>query len=516
MIVATKGATESENLAPDSGVIIKSDKSSVSEPTEKKNLRLHWDLNVSMDAWGPPCDVEDDASEKDVKGVIPNPMAPRESEHIDGSKDHLDGFAASVGQENFSSPCGPKAEAAARNGNKFKSGYNSPLEDGELREPNRRGKNKVEDGGFSSMAESTDNKMKDSDKGILAETNLGPLERKFHDALRIEEAHDIRDIEKNDVARISDLHLKKRSSSSRRFVPKPFKELPSHDGIPRTRSDDNEELSMAPYNCFGRHDRSSGRGYFSGSGSRPPYVLEPPHPENLGVMGRIDQSGSGSGQGSQPDGYVRKRFSNGGYRGGRFSNGGDRVMRGRHGDNNQFSGRMHNWRSGNRRERRNSPVFRRSRRRSPVPWNGGDRLSHPHDGFRAEERMMESVRFPFQERFLEDQEIGFMSPPRNRMPPPRFDERRSHDSGTNRNSFRGRRFGLGQRHDAGRSLRRLNSDNNNNFIPFRRQRILDDVEDSTGGNKFEMRQQQTRRADITEDGGDDVAGSGFAKESQWV
>ncbi|WZZ89117.1 LOW QUALITY PROTEIN: hypothetical protein YC2023_117696 [Brassica napus] len=272
---------------------------------------------------------------------------------------------------------------------------------------------------------------------------------------------------------------------------------------------------MAPYNCFGRHDRSSGRGYFSGSGSRPPYVLEPPHPENLGVMGRIDQSGSGSGQGSQPDGYVRKRFSNGGYRGGRFSNGGDRVMRGRHGDNNQFSGRMHNWRSGNRRERRNSPVFRRSRRRSPVPWNGGDRLSHPHDGFRAEERMMESVRFPFQERFLEDQEIGFMSPPRNRMPPPRFDERRSHDSGTNRNSFRGRRFGLGQRHDTGRSLRRLNSDNNNNFIPFRRQRRFDDVEDSTGGNKFEMTQQQTRRADITEYGGDDVAGSGFAKESQW-
>ncbi|KAF2576082.1 hypothetical protein F2Q70_00004603, partial [Brassica cretica] len=372
------------------------------------------------------------------------------------------------------------AEAAARNGNKFKSGYNSPLEDGELREPYHRGKNKVEDGGFSSMAENNDNKMKDSDKGILADSNLGPFERKSHDALRVGEAHDRRDVEKNDVARISDLHLKKRSSSSR------------------------------------RHDRSSGRGYFSGSGSRPPYVLEPPHPENLGMMGSFDQSGSGTGQGSQPDGYVRKRFSNGGYRGGRFSNGGDRVMRGRHGDNNQFSGRMHNWRSGNRRERHNSPVFRRSRRRSPVPWNSGDRLSHPHDGFRAEERMTESVRFPFQERFLEDQEIGFMSPPRNRMPPPRFDERRSHDSGTNRNSFRGRRFGLGQRHDAGRSLRRLNSDNNNNFIPFRRQRRFDDVEDSTGGKKFEMRQQQTRRADITEDGGDDVAGSGFAKESRWV
>ncbi|KAF2576080.1 hypothetical protein F2Q70_00004601 [Brassica cretica] len=283
------------------------------------------------------------------------------------------------------------------------------------------------------------------------------------------------------------------------------------------RSDDNEELSMAPYKCFGRHDRSSGRGYFSGSGSRPPYVLEPPHPENLGMMGGFDHSGSGSGQGSQPDGYVRKRFSNGGYRGGRFrrsSNGGDRVLRGRHGDNNQFYGRMHNWMSGNRRGRGNSPVFRRSRSRSPVPWNGGDRLSHPHDGFRAEERMMESVRFPFQERFFEDQKIGFMSPPRNRMPLPRFDERRSHDSGTNRNSFRGRRFGLGQRHYAGRSLRRLNSGNSNNFIPFRRQRRFDDVEDSTGGNKFEMRQEQTRRADVTEDGGDDFAGSGFAKESR--
>ncbi|KAL0646171.1 hypothetical protein Bca4012_044462 [Brassica carinata] len=433
MIIATKGASESENLAPDSGVVIKSDKSSVSEPTEKKNLRLHWDLNVSMDAWGPPCDVEDDASEKDVKGAITNPMPPRESEPIDG-------FVVSAGQEKFSSACGPKAEAAARNGNKFKSGYNSPLEDGELREPYRRGKNKVEDEGFFSMAENNDNKMNDSGKRILAETKLGPLERKSHDALRIGEAHDRRDVEKNDVAHMNDLHLKKRSSSSSR------------------RSDDNEELSMAPYKCFGRHDRSSGRGYFSGSGSRPPYVLKPPHPENLGMMGGFDHSGSGSGQGSQPDGYVRKRFSNGGYRGGRFrrsSNGGDRVLRGRHGDNNQFYGRMHNWMSGNKRGRGNSPVFRRSRSRSPVPWNGGDRLSHPHDEFRAEERMMESMRFSFQERFFEDQEIG--------------------------------------EGDAKE----------------------DDVEDSAGGNNFEMMQEQTRRADVTEDGGDDVAGSGFARDS-WV
>ncbi|WZZ20917.1 hypothetical protein YC2023_122304 [Brassica napus] len=516
MIIATKGASESENFAPDSGVVIKPDKSSVSEPTEKKNLRLHWDLNVSMDAWGPPCDVENDASEKDVKGAITNPMPPRVSQPIDG-------FVVSAGQEKFSSACGPKAEAAARNGNKFKSGYNSPLEDGELREPYRRGENKVEDEGFYSMAENNDNKMNDSGKGILAETKLGPLERKSYDELRIGEAHNRRDVEKNDVARMNDLHLKKRSSSSsRRFVLRPSKELPSHDAIPRTRQvfsfhASSLELSMAPYKCFGRYDRSSGRGYFSGSGSRPPYVLEPRNPENLGMMGGFDQSGSGSGQGSQPDGYVRKRFSNGGYRGGRFrrsSNVGDRLLRGRHGDNNQFYGRIHNWMSGNRRGRGNSPVFRRSRSRSPVPWNGGDRLSHPHDGFRAEERMMESVRFPFQERFLEDQEIGFMSPPRNRMPLLGFDERRSHDSGTNHNSFRGRRFGLGQRHDARRSLRRLNSGNSNNFIPSRRQRRFDDVEDNTGGNKFEMRQQQTRRADVTEDGGDDVAGSGFAKESR--
>ena len=43
----------------------------------------------------------------------------------------------------------------------------------------------------------------------------------------------------------------------------------------------------------------------------------------------------------------------------------------------------------------------------------------------------------------------------------------------------------------------------------------DDVEDSAGGNNFEMMQEQTRRADVTEDGGDVVAGSGFARDS-WV
>ncbi|KAF8113151.1 hypothetical protein N665_0055s0016 [Sinapis alba] len=528
MVIATKGASESENLAPDSGVVIKSEKPSASEPTKKKNFRLHWDLNVSMDAWDPPCDVEDDASEKDVTGAMTKPMPPRENEPIDGSKDHLDGFVVSAGQERFSAPGVHKAEAAARNGNEFKSGYNSPLEDGELREPYRWRKNKVEDREiepedeeFYSMAESNDNKMKDSGKGISEETKLGPLKYKSHDALRIGEARDRRDIEKRSSS----------SSSSRRFVSKPFKELPSHDAIPRTRQvislfntslltpqwsffvcfryDDHEELSMDPYKFSGRHDRSSGRGYFSGSGSRPHYVFEPPHHDDLGMMGGFDQSGSGSGQGSQPNGYVGNRFSNGGYRGGRsfrrFSNGGDRVLRGSHGDNNQFSGRMHNWMSGNMRERGNSPVFRRSRSRSPVQWNGRDVLPPRHDGFRAEERMMERERFPFQKRFLEDQEIGFISPPRNRMPSPRFVERRSYDSGANHNSFmRERSFGLGQRYDAGSSLRRVNADNRNNYIPFRRQRTFDGVEESTGGNNFEMRQQQTRRADVTEDGGDDV------------
>ncbi|KAG2275484.1 hypothetical protein Bca52824_058039 [Brassica carinata] len=79
----------------------------------------------------------------------------------------------------------------------------------------------------------------------------------------------------------------------------------------------------------------------------------------------------------------------------RSSNGGDRVLRGRHGDNNQFYGRMHNWMSGNKRGRGNSPVFRRSRSRSPVPWNGGDRLSHPHDEFsRGEDDGEHEVFFP--------------------------------------------------------------------------------------------------------------------------
>ncbi|KAG2275483.1 hypothetical protein Bca52824_058038 [Brassica carinata] len=237
MIIATKGASESENLAPDSGVVIKSDKSSVSEPTEKKNLRLHWDLNVSMDAWGPPCDVEDDASEKDVK-------------------------------EQSQIQC------------------------------------------------------------LLERANL----------------------------------------------------------LMGLLSDDNEELSMAPYKCFGRHDRSSGRGYFSGSGS---------------------------GQGSQPDGYVRSASQMG------------------------------------------------------IRWG------------------LEGLQMVGIVNGFEDQEIGFMSPPRNRM--------------HRRDSMKG----------GAMILERIVIASGEGDAKE------DDVEDSAGGNNFEMMQEQTRRADVTEDGGDDVAGSGFARDS-WV
>ncbi|CAH8389454.1 unnamed protein product [Eruca vesicaria subsp. sativa] len=493
MIAANKGESESENLAPDSGAVTMS-----GEPTEKKKSlkeeRLHWNLNVSMDAWGPPYDAGDDVSGKDVEGEITESMSPKETKPIDASKNHLDGLVASDGQEKFSSPSGPKANAAVRNGNEFQSDYDSQPEDGELKEQYSWGEKEIEDGeiepkdygleaedeGFYSISESDDNKMEDSGKRIMAETKSGS------------------DIEKNVLVCMKDSHLKKGSSSSRRFA-----------------SDDYKELSMGPYRLSGRDERSSGRGYFRGRGSRPRNVLESPHPKCM--MGEFDQSRSGSGQGSQPDGYARNRFSNRGYSGRLriFPNGGDRVFRGRHGYNNQFPGRMHNWMSGNRRERGNSPVFRRSRSRSPVPWNVRDGLSPPDDEYRGDEGSMESVRLPSQKRFYENQEKGFMSPPRNEMSLPRLFERRSYDSGENHNSFRERKFGLGQRHDAGSSSRRLNSENRNNFIPFRRQGRFDGGEDSTGGNKFEMGQQQTRRDEVTEDGGDDVP-PGFTKKSRRV
>lgn len=302
------------------------------------------------------------------------------------------------------------------------------------------------------------------------------------------------------------------------------------------RPDNYEELSTGPDRFVGRDDRSgmhmrnriTGRGYFSGWNSKrrfsPPnykggsYGFGRPRPKRVtddrGMMNGFDESGSGSVP--EPDGYVRRQFSNGGYRGRfrRFPDGGDRNFRGPHSDTNQFPGRMHNRMSGNRRERGGSPVFRRlhypqsesrSRSRSPVSWNGRNRSSPPPPGgFREDKRMMERVRLPFQKRFPADQEMGYMSPPRNRMSSPRFFEGRNNDAGENHNSFRERKFRPGHRFDVGNSMRRPNSDNNN-LRPFIRNRRYDDAVENTGGNRFMMAQQQrTRWSEATEDGGDDT------------
>uniref|UniRef100_A0A1J3G700 Uncharacterized protein n=1 Tax=Noccaea caerulescens TaxID=107243 RepID=A0A1J3G700_NOCCA len=560
---ANMEASESENLAPDSGAVTVLEKSSADELTEKekknedlKDVRFHWDLNVTMDAWGQPCEVEDEASGRNVEGEITESIAPKESELIDGRKGHMDGVIASDRHTNFSSPSGSKAEAAARNGKECQSGYDSQFEDGELREPYPWEENEgdtgdveqldygsePEDERFYSMVDSNDNKMEDSEKGVLAETKFGTLKCESGDALRIGEANEGSDIEKHVVVCMNDSHLKKGSSSpSRSFDSRPFKELPSHDAIQRRRPDNYEE---GPDKFVGRDDRSGmhmrnrspGRPYFSRWDSKrrfsPPnykggsYGFGRPRPKGIvddrGMLNGFDQSGSGPGPGPGPgpDGHVRRQFSNGGYRGRfrRFQDGGDRDFRGPHGDNNQFPGRMHNRMSGNRRERGSSPVFRRlhypqsesrSGSRSPVSWNGrNNRSSPPPGGFRADERMMERVRLPFQKRFPADQEMGFMSPPRNRMSSPRFFEGRNNnsDSGENHNSFRERKFRPGQRFDAGNSTRRFNSDNNsynnnNHFRPFIRNRRFESAEDNTGGNRFEMAQQRNRRSEATEDGG---------------
>lgn len=298
------------------------------------------------------------------------------------------------------------------------------------------------------------------------------------------------------------------------------------------RPDNYEELSAGPDKFVGRDDRSGmrmrnrspGRGYFGGWDSKrrfsPPnykggsYGFGRPRPKSMvddrGMMNGFDQSGSGPGPG--PDGHVRRQFSDGGYRGRfrRFPDGGDRDFRGPHGDSNQFPGRIHNRM---RRERGNSPVFRRlhypqsesrSRSRSPVSWNGRNRSPPPPGGFRADERMMERVRLPFQKRFPADQEMDFMSPPRNRMSSPRFFEGRNNDAGENHNSFRERKFRPGQRFDVGNSVRRVNPDNNNNhFRPFIRHRRFEGAEENTGGNRFGMAQQRTQRSEAMEDDGDD-------------
>ncbi|KFK43128.1 hypothetical protein AALP_AA1G083900 [Arabis alpina] len=525
-----------ENLALESGEAVKvSDKSLADDLSEKNNesckdVRLHWDLNVTMDAWGQPCDTEDVASGRDVEREITESIAPKESEPVVESKEHMVGVIASDGHANSQSPSGPKSEVAARNGLESQSGYDSQYEDGELREPypweeteGDMGEieqvdygSEPEDERFYSVVESSDNKME-------AETNYGLVKCESGDAPRRGEANEGSDTEKHVVVCLNYSHRKKGSSSpSRSFVSRPFKELPSHDAIQRRRPNNYEELSTGSDKFNGRDDRSGmsmrnrspGRGYFGGWDSKrrfsPPnykgssYGFGRSRPKSM-VDDRsvFDQSGPGPGPG--PDGHVRRQFSDGGYRGRfrRFPDGGDRDFRGWRGDSNQFRGRMHNWM---RRERGNSPVFRRlhypqsesrSRSRSPVSWNGRNRSPPPLSGFRADERMMERVRVPFQK-----QKMGFTSPPRNRMSSPRFFEgRNNNDAGENHNSFRERKFWPGQRFDTGNSMRRVNSDNNNNnhFRPFIRHRRFEGMEE----NKFEMAQQRSRRSEAIEDDGDD-------------
>ncbi|VVB14809.1 unnamed protein product [Arabis nemorensis] len=253
---ANMEAGESGNLALESGgAVTVSDKSLADDASEKNNeclkdVRLHWDLNVSMDAWGQPCDAEDVACGRDVEGEITESIAPKESEPIDGSKDHMVGVIASDGHANSQSPSGPKSEAAARNGQESQSGYDSQYEDGELREPypweeteGDMGEieqvdygSEPEDERFYCMVESNDNKMEDFEKAILGETNFGPVKCESGDAPRMGESNEGSDIEKHVVVCMNDSHLKRGSSSpSRSFASKPFKDLSSHDAIQRRR-----------------------------------------------------------------------------------------------------------------------------------------------------------------------------------------------------------------------------------------------------------------------------------------
>ncbi|XP_010482615.1 PREDICTED: uncharacterized protein LOC104761262 isoform X2 [Camelina sativa] len=541
---ANVAASECETLAPDSGVVTMSEKSSADEPTERnkgeglKNVIFHWDLNE-------PCGVEDEASGRDVEGEITESIAPKESGPIHGSKDSMGGVIASDDHTKTSSPSGPKADAATKNEKECQSGYDSQFEDGELREPypweETEGETgEVEQLDYGSEPEAERFYSMESEKGILADKNFRHIKSEPGDAPRIGEANEGSDIEKQVVVNMSDSHPKKGSSSpSRSFGSKPYKKLPSHDAIQRRRPDNSEGLSTVPDRFVGRGDPSGmhtpGRGgYFNGWDSKrrfshPNYKggssgFRRPRPKSMaddqGMMNGFDESGSGPGPGPGPDGHERRQFSDGGYRGRfrRFPDDRDRNFRGLHSDTNQFPSRMHNRMSSNWRERGGSPVYRRlhhsqsesrSRSRSPVSWNGRNRSSPPPPTgrVRADERMMERVRLPFQKRYLVDQEMGYMSPPRNRMSSPRFFEGRNNDAGENHNnSFRGRKFRPGQRFDVGNSMRRLNADknnDNNNFRPFIRNRRFDGAEENTTClNRFEMAQQErARRSEATADGG---------------
>lgn len=236
-------AGDSGNLAPKSETVTVLEKLSGDERTEKdKNtecltdVRLHWDLNLPTDAWGQPCDEVDEASRRYSDGEVTESVT--ESGHVNGSKDYVDGLIASDVHMNFPSPSGPKAEASARNGKECQSGYDSQFEDGELREPYPWEENEGDSGDVEqvdygsepenerlySLAESNENKLEDVEKGILAETKC----ESGH-------AHESSsDIEKHVVVCMNDSQSKG-SSPSRSFGSKSFKELPSHETIPRRR-----------------------------------------------------------------------------------------------------------------------------------------------------------------------------------------------------------------------------------------------------------------------------------------
>ncbi|CAH2077955.1 unnamed protein product [Thlaspi arvense] len=498
--------------------------------------RLHWDLNLPTDAWGQPCDVIDEASQRYSDGEVTESVI--ESGHI-ASNVHM----------NTPSLSGPKAEASGRNGKECQSGHDSQYEDGELREPYPWEENEGDSGDVEqvdygsepeserlcSLAESNENKLEDAEKGSLAKTKCRAAKC---ESGNVDEGSS--DIEKHVVVCMNDPHSKG-SSPSRSFGSKPFRESDRYQ---------LNERDAGP-NKFVRRDRSGmrmrsrspGKGQFDGWDSKRrfsppiykggPYGFERPRPktvvEGRDMMNGFDQPGSGPG----PRGYVRRQFSNGGY-GGRFrrfpENGGYRDFKGVNrpftGDANDYPSRMHNNRMNGRRERSNSPpVFRRvhdpqsrsrSRSRSPVSWNGRNR-SPPR--FRGDGNRMERVRLPFQKRFPLDQEMGFMSPPRNQRNS-RFFEGRNNDGGgeNHHNNLRGRKSPPGrmfrpeQRFD---NMRRVNSDNFRQYMRHNNGRFGDGggsrggyegAEEEKNGNGFEMvhRSPPPRRVEAIDEDGDSI------------
>ncbi|KAF8097573.1 hypothetical protein N665_0285s0005 [Sinapis alba] len=515
--LAPQSVTVSENISGDECT----GKGKKSEPLT--NDRLHWDLNLPTDAWGQSCDVVDETSRRYSDGEVTESVTERT--HVDGSKDYATGLIAS--DVHMNPPLSPmhKAEASTQNGKECQSGYDSQFEDGELREPYPWEENEGDSGDveqvdygsepenerFYSLAECNENKLEDVEKGVVAQTKC--------ESGNVHEENS--DIEKHVVVCMNDSHSKG-SSPSRSFGSKSFRELPSHEPIRSRRPYSYEELSErdAGSNKFVGRDRtemrmpnrSPRRGQFSrwdsehrfpssihkrgqyGFGRPPPKTVE----EGRVRMSGFDQPGPDPG----PHGYVRRHFSNGGYRGRfrRFPDGnGSRDFRGVDcsyppSDANDYPSRLHNNRINSRRERSNSPpVFRRlhdpqsrsrPRSRSPVSWNGQNR-SPP--GFRADENRMERVRLPFQKRFPLDQEMGFMSPQRNQRNSRFFDSRNNDGGGENHhNNFRGRKsppgrmFRQEQRFD---NMRRVNSENN--FRPFARHNNYNRRFDDGGGSRGE-------------------------------